>query len=220
MRANFAALAAPIAPSDTKSDNNCHRLKKNFQNLFFILLLVLSPNAFCDDSIALQKIKDYYNEVTARIKNGNFYHREISIAYPVVPAIGTPLSKLVIYYDMISDRPGIYNMPIIKIEHFYQYAGNALYEECLYTETGEPMFCCSRHGQGSIEDAASIVWASSERYYFSGGTAIRFILNSDVIDNPQGESLTKGQQCYTHTQEVFNAVGNLKVPAPFILWGM
>ncbi|RPJ09675.1 MAG: hypothetical protein EHM28_00845 [Spirochaetaceae bacterium] len=181
-----------------------------------ILFVMMTPMAFCQEPEAINQIRQYYEDTQKQINDGRLYQRTLAIEYPVVPAIGTPVSRVVIYYDMISTRPGDYDLAVIKIVHYYQHAGRVFYEECLYSQKGEPVFCFNRSGTGDISDPDSVEWDGEARYYFVQGNVARIVADARTTDNPRGDLLGNGRSCLAHTKELLDSIARLGVPQPFI----
>jgi hypothetical protein len=179
------------------------------------LLTVVVPAVFSQEPEAINKIRQYYDDIAKRITAGTLHRRECVIEYPVVPAIGVPVSRIVIYYDMIDAGQGGYRMPVIKIEHYYQHAGSVFYEECLYSQEGDPVFCYTRSGIGDATDPVSVKWNQEARYYFSRNQAIRVMTADAIVDDPRGAVLENARLCLAHAKELLDSVARLTVPKPF-----
>jgi hypothetical protein len=166
----------------------------NMKKHLFILLLALaaalpSPAA---EKPEVAKIRAYYNDVLKRIKDQSLYQRDLILAYEVIPGIGAPSSRVRICYDMVEKGEGVLDIAIVRIENYYQHAGNALFEECVFDARGDLVFYFVRRGQGDIRNPGGIEWASDERCYYESGRLVRAMYGKDIRDNPSSVDRTRG----------------------------
>jgi hypothetical protein len=164
----------------------------------------------------ITSIRDYYTSVLKKIKDGSLYQRELSLSYPVIPGIGQASSQVRIYYDMIDRGEGEYAITIMRIENYYQHAGNALYEECVYNPQGTLIFYYGRWGQGDINRPAGITWDREERLYFQAGRLVRIMYGQESRDTPTAADLKKAAACLQHGQHLQEKDCGFRFPPPLI----
>ncbi len=151
-----------------------------------ILVLIFWGTVFGEKSPEVSKIRGYYYTVVKMIKNGELKRRETRKEYPVIPGIGTPVSKIIIYYDMKHIKETEYDYRVRKIENYYQHAGNVLYEEWVYLPTKEMIFYHGKKGIGNIDEPSGVEWSYTERYYFRNRKPLK------VMVNGKAQKLTPG----------------------------
>ena len=161
-------------------------------------------------------IRKYYNDLLQKIQAGTLYTREMRLTYEVIPGIGTPSSRAVIYYDLSSNNEGRYSSMTLRIENYYQHAGRALYEEFIYNPDGSLVFYYGRAGSGDISDPKSITWMQEERYYFSAGRLIRIMRGKDVTDKPSSNDLRLGAARLQRARRLREKDCAFRLPQPFL----
>ena len=87
------------------------------------------------------EIREFYYNLSDLINNEGLYRREATVSYNVIPGIGTPVSNLITYYDMIfDDTVHEYDIFTLKIINTYQFAGNVSYEEYVFNYNRKLIF--------------------------------------------------------------------------------
>ncbi len=181
-----------------------------------LVAIVIAAQAYAAEKKEITSIRDYYISVLKKIKEGSLYKRELSLSYTVIPGIGEPSSKVLIYYDMIDRGEGDYIISIVRIENYYQHAGNALYEELLYDSGGALVFYYGRRGQGDISRPGDIAWSTDERFYFHAGRLVRVMYGEETHDNPTAADMKKGAARLRHARQIRSEDCSIRFPAPVI----
>jgi hypothetical protein len=180
-----------------------------------ITLAVALP-AFAAEKKEITSIRDYYTDLLKKIKDGSLYQRELSLSYPVIPGIGQTSSRIRIYYDMLDRGEGEYDISIVRVENYYQHAGNALYEECVYNSHGTLIFYYGRWGQGDINRPADIAWDREERFYFQAGRLVRVMYGQESRDTPTAADLKKAAARLQHGQHLREKDCGISFPPPLL----
>jgi hypothetical protein len=183
---------------------------------YFTVTIVIATQAYAAEKKEITSIRDYYTSVMKKIKDGSLYKRELSLSYTVIPGIGEPSSKVLIYYDMIEHGEGNYDIIIVRIENYYQHAGNALYEELVYDQRGALIFYYGRQGQGSISSPDGISWTTDERFYYQAGRLVRVMYGQDTHDIPTTADIKKGERRFQHAQRLRERDCDVRFPSPLI----
>lgn len=181
-----------------------------------LVAIVIAAQAFAAEKKEITSIRDYYTSVMKKIKEGSLYKRELALSYTVIPGIGEPSSRVIIYYDMIEHGEGDYDIAVVRIENYYQHAGNALYEELVYDQRGALVFYYGRQGQGSISSPAGISWTTDERFYYQGGRLARVMYGQETRDNPGAADMKKGDRRFQHGQRLRERDCDIRFPSPLI----
>ena len=188
--------------------------KITYKFTFFsiIWVLIVCCTALAQDSQQIRAIRQYYAEVTEKINNRTLYLRDININYEVIPAIGSPASRLNIYYDMIpveTEDTVHYDIKTIKIENYFQFAGNAIYEEYLYNTKGELLFYFAAKGFGDVFDPESVDWQYEESFYFWNNELVRVVYGQQGMDYPEGQDIKEGDVRLKQAEYFLNDVFSL-----------
>jgi hypothetical protein len=193
-------------------------MKRILFSLICSVIFILSISSQENEKIL--SIKRYYSEISQKINDYELYFRDIQITYEVIPAIGEPVALVHVYYDMI-ERGGeapYYEETVLKIEHYYQHAGRALYEELLYNEKGELVFYFARAGNGDINYEEDISWVYEERFYFWDNKLIRAVYNEDIITAPSEEDIKIGKERLVHADVIMKTVVRIGIPLPPVFY--
>jgi hypothetical protein len=189
-------------------------MKKFAASLSMAIVIAIQANAA--EMKEITTIRDYYTTVMKKIKDGSLYQREMALSYNVIPGIGQPSSRVRIYYDMLDRGEGEYDISIVRIENYYQHAGNALYEEWVYDSRGSLLFYYGRRGQGDISRPADISWSADERFYFHAGRLVRVMYGQETSDNPTSADQKKADLRLQHAQRLRERDCDFRFPTPII----
>lgn len=181
-----------------------------------IAAIVIMMPAYAAEKKEITSIRDYYTNILKKIKDGSLYQRELFFSYPVIPGIGQTSSRVRIYYDMLDRGEGEYDISILRIENYYQHAGNALYEECVYNSRGTLIFYYGRWGQGDINRSADIAWDREERFYFQAGRIVRVMYGQESRDTPTAADQKKAAARLQHGQHLREKDCEISFPRPSI----
>lgn len=140
----------------------------------------------------LLAIRRLYAKIEKSIKSREIYTANLEATLLVIPAIGQPKSRLIMYYEEKS-RDGPSRFILCKIEHSFQYAGRLYFEEYIFTEQGDMVFYHGKAGNGSIESPEKTSWTGEERFYFHKGMLLRIIRNGKSSDRPTPKELKAGK---------------------------
>jgi hypothetical protein len=185
--------------------------------LFLIaaVIMIMAPASAIEKN-DITWIRDYYTKLLKQIKDGSVYQRDLALAYDVIPGIGATSSRVRIYYDMVDRGEGEYAIAILRIENYYQHAGKALYEECVYDPQGRLVFYYGRIGTGDITRPADIAWNTDERFYFRADRLVRVMEGQVTRDNPGAADLKKGAAILDHARRLRSTDCGIRFPAPMI----
>ena len=186
----------------------------------FLLIAILSAGfpVYAKEMREIALIRDNYNEILKKIKNGSIYKREIRITYPVIPGVGPAASKVNIYYDMPEGMDGRYEYDILRIENYYQHAGKMFYEEFVYNRKSELMFYFGRRGTGDIGRTESADWSAEERIYFWNGKPVRVQYGPEAIDRFMDNDLKKIEAVLNQAAQVRERSGQASFPQPVLFF--
>ncbi len=185
--------------------------------MIIVLAAIVSFTApLASEPREILSIRKYYNELLQKIEAGTLYTREMHLTYEVIPGIGAPSSRAVIYYDLSSKNEGRYTSVTLRIENYYQHAGRALYEEFIYKPDGSLAFYYGRAGSGDIRNPKSITWVEEERYYFSGERLIRVMRGNDIADKLSANDLRCGAARLQRARQLWEKDCNFRLPRPFL----
>lgn len=190
-------------------------MKRNLIPFLLIFFAASIAGLGADDFDAVRKVAVYRDSTDARIQNGELYRRELRIEYWVVPGIGTPVSLVTAYDDMLDLGEGDYMFSLLKLDHYYQHAGMAFREEFLYAGSGEPVYCRSLRGPGDINQPEDIEWNTVVEHYFSAGKAIKIVTDGEELESPDEEMQSNAQGYFAHAKALRQAVIKLKFPQPY-----
>ncbi len=122
----------------------------------------------------IEDIREAYNEVNKMIQNDEYYRTEISVNSSNLsfPAVGIFNRQITMFWESRPWAETAYG--IIKIHVKSEISAAEYYDEYLFDEEGNLIFCYKDGGYDEIQ----------RRYYFSGGRLLRLIAEGTVYDSP------------------------------------
>ncbi|MBN1620735.1 hypothetical protein JW890_08425 [candidate division WOR-3 bacterium] len=156
------------------------------------LVLTFSACVLCAGTI--EEIREAYNEANEMIKNDEYYRTDISVNSHNLsfPAVGIYNRQITMFWESRPWSETVYG--IVKIHIKSEISAAGYYDEYLFDEEGNLIFCYREGGYDEIE----------RRYYFSGDRLLRLIAEGTVHDNPD-------EQQKREAADVLKAAEGLKI---------
>ncbi len=156
------------------------------------VIAILSTICFAED---VSDIRQQYNSVKESIDHGDLYITELTINSEgmMYPALGTYGRSFKFYWGI--DEENYPGSQLLFITVNSQYAAVPEYEEFLFNSSGELVFCFRQDGYDENE----------ERFYFSSGSLIRYILDDQSTDRPDESAQSDGERVFMAAENLLQA---------------
>jgi hypothetical protein len=172
------------------------------------LALVAGQGRLAAENPAIAAIRSHYQAVQSRIASADamLWCDTIATNTGAVPSPGTgPVRKWVRLYSEVvypETESSAMDLVLVKAENTTQMMDTVFYEEYLFFPDGALVFYHRKRGLGDAEDLEGLKVRFEERFYFSGGTLIRTLIDGVLSDSPDAQERASGEAILRKAQAI------------------